>query len=138
MSENNTNEIIQGFVGEGHISQEGIRDAFSGTGMFNFIHTGSGSKVDFWIDRGEPLSKSCFERVREVEIADGFWVSMASPEDVLLHKIYWDHLTPSERQVRDATGIVAVQAERLDTGYTEKWAKKLGIEEKVKDLLREK
>jgi hypothetical protein len=60
---------------------------------------------------------------------------MASPEDVLLHKIYWDHLTPSERQIRDAQGIVAVQGMKLDIGYIEEWAKKLGIEDKMKEVL---
>lgn len=59
---------------------------------------------------------------------------MASPEDVLLHKIYWDHLTPSERQIRDAHGIVAVQGTKLDIGYIKEWAKKLGIEDKTKEV----
>jgi hypothetical protein len=135
ISENDIRAIIRLFKPEGYVSQEGIRDALSGTGMFNFIHIESGLKVDFWIDRGEPFTKSCFERVRQVEISDRLLVKMASPEDVLLHKIYWDHLTPSERQIRDAQGIVAVQWMKLDIGYIEEWAKKLGIEDKMKEVL---
>jgi hypothetical protein len=138
ISENDISAIIRLFEREGYVSQEGIRDALSGTGMFNFVHLESGLKVDFWIDRGEPFTKSCFERVRQVEISDRLLVKMASPEDVLLHKIYWDHLTPSERQVRDAQGIVAVQGMKLDIGYIEEWAKKLGIEDKMKEVLSER
>ena len=42
---------------------------------------------------------------------------------------------PSERQIRDAQGIIAVQSARLDVQYIEKWAKEMGIEDEVKALL---
>jgi hypothetical protein len=63
---------------------------------------------------------------------------MGSPEDVLLHKVYWDHLMPSERQLRDAQGILSVLGQELDVAYMEKWAKELGIQDKVRSLLTEK
>jgi hypothetical protein len=63
---------------------------------------------------------------------------MGSPEDVLLHKVYWDHLMPSERQLRDAQGILSVLGEKLDVAYIEKWAKDLGIEDSVRHLLAER
>ena len=135
ISEKDIRAIVRLFEGDGYLSQEGIQDALSRTGMFNFIHMESGLKVDFWIDRGEPFTKSCFQRVRRVEISDGLWVKMASSEDVLLHKVYWDHLTPSERQIRDAQGIIAVQGVKLDIRYIEEWAKKLAIEDKMKEVL---
>jgi len=138
ISKQNSGEIVRLFSGEGYISQEGIRDALSGTGMFNFIHAETGLKVDFWLDRGDPFTKSCFRRARQVELSDGFWVMMASPEDVLLHKVYWDHLMPSERQLRDAQGILSVLGHSLDLAYMEKWAKELGINDKVRSLLTEK
>jgi hypothetical protein len=138
ISKQDATEIIRLFSGEGYISQEGIRDALSGTGMFNFIHSETGLKVDFWIDRGEPFTKSCFARARQVELTESFWVMMASPEDVLLHKVYWDYLMPSERQLRDAQGIFSVLGQELDEAYMEKWAKELKIEDKMKSLLAEK
>lgn len=138
ISKQDSEEIIRLFSGEGYISQEGIRDALSGTGMFNFIHSETGLKVDFWIDRGEPFTTSCFARARQVELSEGFWVMMASAEDVLLHKVYWDYLMPSERQLRDAQGILSVQGQKLDVVYMEKWAKELKIEDKMKSLLAER
>lgn len=51
ISEEDIRAIMRLFEHEGYLSQEGIRDALSGTGMFNFIHIESGLKVDFWIDR---------------------------------------------------------------------------------------
>ena len=107
-------------------------------------------------------------RASKAEVTEGFFVVMASPEDVLLHKVYpvrmprmhrdgskivrrffkwvimprvksdrvyWSHLMPSERQIRDAQGIVAVQGSRLDMQYIEEWAGEMGIEEEIKALL---
>ena len=138
ISEEDSGEIIRFFSGEGYISREGINDALWGTGMFNFIHTETGLKVDFWIDRGEPFTKSCFARARQVELTESFWAMMASPEDVLLHKVYWDKLMPSERQLRDARGVIAVQEGKLDMVYIEEWAGKLGIEQSMKKILSER
>jgi hypothetical protein len=59
-------------------------------------------KIDFWLERGEPFTKSCFARAQKITVSEGFMAVMASPEDVLLHKVYWNKLTPSERQIRDA------------------------------------
>jgi hypothetical protein len=122
----------------GYISKEGIAGALSASGMFNFIHADSGLKIDFWISKGDLFETSCFARCRKVEISQGFFAVMGSPEDVLLHKLYWDHLMPSERQVRDAQGIIGVQASRLDVEYIMGWARNLGIKEKVEVLLTER
>jgi hypothetical protein len=50
-------------------------------------------------------------------------------------RVYWSHLMHSERQIRDAQGIIAVQGARLDMEYIEKWAGEMGIEEEIKALL---
>ncbi len=128
-------QIIELFKHDGYISREGILEALSGSGMFNFIHSNTGLKIDFWVDRGDSFTRSCFQRARRAELTEGFWAVMASPEDVLLHKVYWSHLMPTERQIRDAQGIIAVQGSRLDVKYIEKWAREMGIEEQIKTLL---
>ena len=127
--------IIAMFEKDGYISREGVLEALSGSGMFNFIHAETGLKIDFWINRGDAFTKSCFDRARQVEVSKGFLAMMASPEDVFLHKIYWDHLMPSERQIRDARGILAVQGSKLDEEYIIKWASAMGIEDRVKSIL---
>ncbi|MEW6666995.1 MAG: hypothetical protein AB1512_17470 [Thermodesulfobacteriota bacterium] len=133
-----TDTLIRLLGGKGYISKEGIQEALSGSGMFNFIHSQTGLKVDFWVDRGEAFTRSCFERAVKVEVSEGVWAVLGSQEDVFLHKVYWDRLTPSERQIGDALGILAVQGRRLDRAYLMKWAKILKIERKVKAMLAEK
>jgi hypothetical protein len=61
------------------------------------------------------------------------WIATA--EDVMLHKLYWDSLTSSERQISDAAGVVAVQSDSLDRAYLQKWAGQLGVSEKLNKLL---
>lgn len=61
-------------------------------------------------------------------MVDGEDIWIATPEDVLLAKLEWAKRTGSERQLRDAAGIVAVQGAALDRGWVERWAKELGVE----------
>ena len=60
---------------------------------------------------------------------------IATAEDVILHKLYWDSLTPSERQISDAAGVVAVQSDSIDRDYMQQWASELGVSEKLSKLL---
>jgi hypothetical protein len=133
--EEDAERLVALFIQDGYISKEGIINAFAGTGMFNFIHDKTGWKVDFWINQGDAFALSCFSRAKMVEISAGFYAAMATPEDVLLHKVYWHKLTPSERQLGDARGIIAVQGHHLDTAYISEWAENMGIEKEVNAIM---
>ena len=74
-----------------------------------------------------PFSRAEFDRRRRA-IVDGVEVWVAAAEDVLLAKLEWSKATGSERQLRDAAGIVAVQGEALDGEWLSRWAKELGVE----------
>lgn len=75
-----------------------------------------------------------FQRRVEIDLfGERTWIATA--EDVILHKLYWDSVTPSERQIGDAAGVVAIQSTSLDRGYVQKWASDLGVAEKLNKLL---
>ena len=57
-------------------------------------------------------------------------------EEVLLHKLLWNRLTPSERQLGDAAGVVAVQGATLDVDYLHHWAAELKVDEVLRRLLQ--
>jgi hypothetical protein len=42
-----------------------------------------------------------------ISIQRHWWI--ATPEDVILYKLFWNRLNPSDRQLADASGIVAIQ-----------------------------
>ena len=67
----------------------------------------------------------------------GLAVPVASPEDTILSKLEWATLEPSERQLRDALGVAALQGDQLDRAYLRKWAKELGVAEQLEEILRQ-
>lgn len=103
-------------------------DAAKSQSMFNIIDLDSGWKIDIILQKSRAFSREEFARRRRTEV-DGTPVWMASPEDVILAKLEWAKATGSERQIRDAAGIVAVQGSALDGAWLAQWAKTLGVEE---------
>src|SRR6476660_8913373 len=86
--------------------------------------------------KNRPYSIEEFGR-RQQHIRQGRSLPIASPEDVILTKLEWDRITPSERQVRDALNVATVQGDRLDKDYLRKWAKVRGVETKLEEVLRD-
>jgi hypothetical protein len=62
---------------------------------------------------------------------------VVTAEDIILAKLEWDRITPSERQVRDALNVAVVQGTRLDVTYLRRWAGELGVAKKLEELLRQ-
>jgi hypothetical protein len=60
------------------------------------------------------------------------WITTA--EDSILHKLIWNQIAPSDRQLGDAAGVVAVQGEKLDKPYLKKWADALGVSAELNQL----
>ncbi len=56
-------------------------------------------------------------------------------EREFLHKLYWDSLTPSDRQLGDAAGVYAVQGSVLDLTYLRQWAGILDVETELDALI---
>lgn len=60
------------------------------------------------------------------------WITTV--EDSILRKLFWNRITPSERQLADAAGVVAVQ-ERLDRSHLMRWAEALHVSAELNRLL---
>jgi hypothetical protein len=97
--------------------------------MFNLLHVVSGDKVDFWMLTDDPFDRERFARRQEVQ-ALGIQLTVSTPEDTLLQKLRWAHLSGgSEKQFTDALRVFEVQRGSMDVAYIERWARELGIEE---------
>jgi len=61
----------------------------------------------------------------------GSEVELASPEDVVLHKLRWYEMggRVSDRQWRDVLGVLKVQRDKLDMAYLERTAVSLDLSE---------
>ena len=64
-------------------------------------------------------------------------VAVATPEDAILAKLVWYRAggATSERQVSDIRGIISAQSDRLDRGYLDDWARRLGLEDQLLALI---
>jgi len=94
--------------------------------QFNVIDLRTGGKIDLMILKSRPFSRCEFSRRRIVR-ALGRDIYLASPEDVILGKLPWNQISPSERQLRDVQGILQTQQGQLDADYLRSWATELKL-----------
>jgi len=104
--------------------------------MFSIIDFESGSKADLIVCKNRPFSVKEFSRRLRGTIA-GTTVTFATAEDVILSKLEWNKITPSERQVRDALNVAEMKGAALDLEYLRKWAADLGVSVELEELLRD-
>ncbi|MFH1176357.1 MAG: hypothetical protein V1750_03035 [Acidobacteriota bacterium] len=109
-----------------YVGLDAAREAVRLRRIFNVIHFDTGFKVDLIVKKNRPFSTEEIRR-REPGTLAGKQVDFATAEDTILTKLEWAFLSGSERQYRDAAGIIQVQAARLDWPYLERWASELGI-----------
>lgn len=109
-----------------YVSDDAVEEAVEARGMFNVIDPDSGWKVDFILRKDRPFSRTEFER-RESARVLGLELCVVRAEDVLVAKLEWAKKGAPERHLRDAAGIIAVQRERLDRVYIDRWVAELDV-----------
>lgn len=113
----------------GYFAQrESAENALRTHDQFNVIDFPHSWKVDLIIRKVREFSSTEFDRREPIEVGDLRFV-IARPEDVLISKLEWTKISPSERQMQDAAGIVIVQGGNLDLPYVEKWVAALELQE---------
>ena len=126
--------IVQEFSGDFYIEETAVRAAYQPPHQFNAIDTRSALKVDFWLPKPEPFDREMLRRRAQLTLfGEPAWISTA--EDVILHKLIRNRISPSDRQLGDAAGVVAVQATALDTNYLRQWARELMLASELERLL---
>lgn len=126
--------LVNALSGDFFIQEASVRAAFRPPFQFNAIDNRSALKVDFWMLQNEPFEQTMFSRRRRVTLF-GVAAWIATGEDVVLHKLYWNRLSPSDRQLGDAAGIVAVQSAALDIAYLHSWASRLQVGKVLDEIL---
>lgn len=128
-------EVVREFGGDYYLDENAVRAAFEPPHQFNAIDTRSSLKIDFWLPRHTAFDEEMFRRrVQTSLFEEQAWI--ASAEDVILHKLVWNRITPSERQLADAAGVYAVQRDRLDINYLERWATELEVAVDLPRIIR--
>lgn len=120
---------------EYYVDPDGARDALRCRSMFNIIMFSEGLKADLIIRKDRPFSIEELRR-RKNEDLEGHPLPMATAEDIILTKLEWNRITPSERQVQDALNVAVAQWPQLDQAYLRKWAPALAVSDDLDELLQ--
>ncbi len=127
-------KIVSAFSPDYFIDEASVRAAFQPPHQFNAIDTRSALKVDFWFPGPKAFDREMLRRRTPATLfGEPAWITTA--EDSILHKLVWNKITPSERQLGDAAGVAAVQGEKLDRSYLRHWAQALGVSSELNQLL---
>ncbi len=119
-----------------YVSTEAAFEAMKLCSMFNVIDSELGWKADLIFLKGSPYHLAEFDRrVKARVMGIDLWIQ--SPEDVILSKLNWAKNTDSELQYRDVLGVIKLQWDKLDWDYLQYWAKELGVEKKLENIIEE-
>jgi len=87
-----------------HVADEAVRRAVRERSSFNLIHDETLVKADFYVPPDDPVHRGQLARSRRVALRSepGSEVLLASPEDVVIHKLRWYEMGErvSDRQWR--------------------------------------
>ena len=116
-----------------HVVDEAIQRAIRERSSFNLIHEETLVKADVYVPPDDPTLREQLVRSRRVALRSepGSEVELASPEDVVIHKLRWYEMggQVSDRQWRDVLGVLKVQGQSLDLAYLKRAAAVLGLSE---------
>lgn len=115
-----------------YVDRDTMQEALEQQGEFNFIHSTSGVKVDFWVKRNDQRARQQMNRKIEKKINDQV-IFFISPEDLILSKLLWYKESESTKQLEDIESILEIQRE-LDFEYLKKQAQIQSTLEILKSL----
>jgi hypothetical protein len=116
-----------------YVPVEFARAAVAAGRSFNVLHTSTGGKVDIFVALADDaFTASRMARVVRADVL-GVPAWVATAEDVVLAKLRWRRNSRSEVQWRDCVEITAIQP--LDHEYLWRWARPLGVESDLAELL---
>lgn len=118
-----------------YVDEDTCRWAVDTRRSFNAIHHATMIKIDVFCAKDDALTRSELTRRLMLDVG-GRQVPVCSPEDIILQKLLWFvESGGSERQWRDALGVVQTRRDHLDRQYLNEQAEPTGLMELLTRLL---
>lgn len=133
--------IEAALIADFYVDRDAVADAIRRRSMFNVVHLATMIKVDVYAT-STPFDRSAMTRSRAdrfSDAADAHVFRLATPEDVIVHKLSWFRAGGgvSERQWNDVLGVLRVQAKNLDLAHMRRWAVDLAVADLLERALAE-
>jgi hypothetical protein len=112
-------KFLQIFQKDFYIDKSSIQQAINNQGMFNIIHYETVFKVDFIVRKDSSYRTTEFHRRNRI-LLDNIPISIVSPEDLIISKLYWAKDSFSEIQLNDVKNLLLTLKD-LDKEYLNKW-----------------
>jgi hypothetical protein len=129
--------LYDALIKDYYVDRDTMRWATSTRRSFNAIHQHSLIKVDVFCAGDDPLSRRELDRRVFLDLEVGR-IPLCSAEDIILQKlVWWREAGGSERQWRDAIGVVQIRGNELDRAYIDVQAAAIGMQDVVTTLFTE-
>ncbi|HEU0299920.1 MAG TPA: DUF6036 family nucleotidyltransferase [Longimicrobium sp.] len=122
-----------------YLDEAAIREAVRQRWSFNVIHLTTMMKIDVFVAKQDLPTAQEFARRRPYvpQHAPDAELFLASPEDVVVQKLFWyrlgDHV--SDRQWLDALGVLKARGTRLDIDYMRELAEQMQVADLLERIL---
>lgn len=125
-------QLVAAWEDDFYVSGPMIREAIQRHSCFKLIHLKSAYKVDIFCSHAQAFQQSVLARRRRDSLVSGedeLILDVASPEDLVLHKLVWFRKgnETSERQWIDILTVLKLQADAIDAAYIAEWAATLNV-----------
>lgn len=127
-------KFMKAFEEQFFIQEHSVRAALRPPYQFQALDNRSALKVDFFSVPQDEYDRVRFERRLSIRLF-GEAAFIARPEDVILYKLRWYCISPSDRQLSDSAGILAVSQSAIDFPYLSHWAERIGVASVLDKLL---
>jgi len=123
-------------IPEYYVSEEGIRDSLHRRYPFNVIQPTTGAKVDLVPLPRDPFTWAAFQRRQRLEYDEARHSAVfITPGDIVLAKLTAFRETGSDKHLRDARGVLAIQGNDLDLEAVRRRAVAAGLEEELDTIM---
>lgn len=134
--------FVKRLEGRFYVEEEAVRDAVRRRASFNVLYLPLMFKADIFVMKHDAWSRNEMAQAREHVLgADEGQVRIrfASAEDTILHKLLWYDLggRTSDRQWSDVLGLIRTQEGKLDMRHLQAWAPRLGVEDLLRQALKQ-